>query len=198
MKKIVRATLCLALAAVMAGGCASGRTLPGPGESTGSLPDLRGRSVLVLPVQLREGVPAAATADEELSYALRARGSRVQWTFPPELESALRRSPGLPARMRDLPVGVFLQAEVKRIGDPLYGDIRRLTVLTGSELALIPVELRYADDGAYRLTAVLLTARDGRVSWLGVVQGKALAPEAPEALASVADALARAVLPLGS
>jgi hypothetical protein len=152
--------------------------------------------VLVLPVQLREGVPTDATVDEELSYALRARGSRVQWVFPPEVEAALRRSPGVQARTRDLPVGVFLQAEVRRIGDPLFGDLRRLTVLTGSELALIPVELRYAE-GGFRLTAALVNARDGRVAWLGVVQGSVLSPEAPEALASVADALARTLLPLG-
>ena len=191
--------LALALAtAWSAAGCASQpRGLPGPGEARGSVPDLRGTRVLVLPVQLRQGVPAGVTVDEELAFALRSRGETVGWVFPPEMEEALRRSPGMPARLVDLPVGMFLQAEVKRIGDPLYGEIRRLGALAGADVALIPIELRYDQEGAYRLTAALVSVLTGRVPWLGVVEGAEGGAEEPGTLASLADALALAVVPLG-
>ncbi len=191
------AVLPLALAVLMAGGCASHKGPPGPGESRGAVPDLRGHKVLVLPVQLREGVPAGVTPDEELAYAFRARGAGVQWAFPPDVEGALRRSPGLSARQRDLPVGIFLQAEVERIGDPLYGEIRRLAALVGADVALIPIELRYGQEGAYRITAALLSVATGRVAWLGVRMGATGGVEEPGTLASLAEALARALLPMG-
>ena len=91
----------------------------------------------------------------------------------------------------------FSQAEVERVGDPLYGDIRRLTALTGSDIALIPVELRFTAEGAFRLTSAILNPTTGRVLWFGVVEGGAGGVEEPGTLASVADALARTLLPLG-
>jgi hypothetical protein len=99
--------------------------------------------------------------------------------------------------MHDLPVDVFMRVEVERIGDPLYGDVRRLAALAGAEVALLPVELRYGEDGAYRLTAALVGVNTGRVAWLGVIQGSKGVPEDPSTLASVADALALAIVPVG-
>jgi hypothetical protein len=136
-------------------------------------------------------------ADDELNHALRTLGQGVEWIFPPEMDALLARSPGASARIRDLPVRVFLQAEVERIGDPLYGDLRRLSALTGAGLALIPVELRYSEAGAYRITAALVSLRSGRVNWVGVVEGDSRGADDPGALASVAERLARAVVPLG-
>ena len=178
-------------------GCASRGPAPEPGTEPGPPPDLRGRSVLVLPIQLLEGVPPGLTADAELAHALQSRGETVRWAFPPELERALARSPGLNARMYGLPVGSFLLAEVERVGDPLYGDVRRLTALVGSDIALIPVELRFLEEGAYRLTVALMNPTTGRVLWFGVVEGGSGGVDDPGTLASVADALARALLPLG-
>jgi len=121
----------------------------------------------------------------------------VTWVFPPDVDEILTRSPGVSARIRDLPVGVFLRTEVERIGDPLYGELRRLSALTGAGVALIPVELRFAEDGAYRMTAALVALRSGMVNWLGVVEGEEGPAKDPGALASVADRLARAILPFG-
>jgi hypothetical protein len=103
----------------------------------------------------------------------------------------------VPARIRDLPVQIFLQAEVNRVGDPLFGHLIRLRGLTGADVALIPVELRYAEVGSYQLAAALLDTRSGRVFWYGVVQGEPGAAEDISALASVSEALARVILPLG-
>ncbi|MGD8360992.1 MAG: hypothetical protein PVJ04_06135 [Gemmatimonadota bacterium] len=173
--------------------CASGGSASGQDETRGVVPDLRGRTVLVLPTQLRDRVPNGVTIDEEVAYALGARSDAIDWVFPEEVESILRRSPGIQAHTRSLPVEMFLQAEVKRVGDPLYGEIRRLTTLAGADIAIIPVLLRYGDDGAYHMVATLLEPVTGRVLWFATVDGAAGAPEEPGPLASVADALAKAV-----
>lgn len=181
----------LALAA-----CASGPEQLLPGEARGAVPDLRGRRVMVLPVQIRDGVPSGVTIDEEIAYALPAREEEVSWVFPPEVQGILRRSPGVEASLHGLAVGIFLQVEVRRIGDPLYGQIRRLTTLAGADVALIPVQLSYGADGRFSLAAAILTPVTGRVVWFGIIQGEEGAMDAPGTLASVTDALARAILPL--
>jgi len=181
---------------LLLGACASQSAPPAPGDVRGGMPDLRGHRVLVLPVQIRAGSPSGVTIDEEIAYALSTRGERVSWVFPDEVEATLRRSPGVQANLYNLPVGIFLQAEVNRIGDPLYGDIRRLTTLAGADIALLPIALEYGQ-GEYDLTAALLNPVTGRVLWFAVVQGGEGPAGAPATLASVSDALARAVLPLG-
>jgi len=187
----------MAATSLLMAACASGSAGSGPGETRGAVPDLRGRRVLVLPVQLREGVPPEVTVDEELAYALQARSDRVSWVFPAEVERMLRRSPNVQANLHNLPVGIFLQTEVRRIGDPLYGEIRRLTILAGADVAIIPVQLRYGDDGAYHLVTALLHPVTGRVLWFATIDGEAGASDSPGALATMADAYSRALVPLG-
>jgi len=142
-------------------------------------------------------VPQGVTADAELAHALRTRGEGVAWVFSPDMEEMLARSPSVTARLRDLPVRIFLQAEVNRIGDPLFGNLIRLGGLTGADVALIPVELRYQESGRFQLGAALIEVRNARVLWYGVVEGAVGEAEDPAALASVAEALARAILPFG-
>jgi len=79
---------------------------------------------MVFPVQIRTAVP----------------GDRLD--FPDELEALLARAPAVDSAVRGLPVGIFLSAEVQRIGDPLFGQLRRLGALSGSDIALIPVAVR--------------------------------------------------------
>ena len=177
--------------------CGSRAEPPKPGDTRGGVPDLRGRSVLVYPVQLLTAVPSGTSVDAELAHAFRARGPGVTWILPSQAEDALRRSPGLRARTRGLPVRVFLQAEVQRIGDPLFGEVARLATLTGADVALLPVELAYGEEGAYQLSAALIRVQTGHVLWFGMLQGAEGAPESPAALASVAETLARALVPMG-
>ena len=185
------------IGSLLAAACASGGNTSGPGETRGAVPDLRGRTVLVLPVQLKEGVPDGVTIDEEMAYALQARSERVSWVFPADVETILRRSPNVQANFRNLPVGIFLQAEVNRVGDPLYGEIRRLTTLAGADVAIIPVQLRYGDDQAYHLVTALLNPVTGRVYWFATIDGAPGPRESPGTLASLADAYSRALVPLG-
>lgn len=189
--KVLVAALTLLSAA-----CASDPSNSGLGETRGAVPDLRGRRVLVFPIQLRATIPSDVTADEEISFALRARSERVSWVFGAEVEEDLHRSPNVQGNLRNLPVGVFLQAEVKRIGDPLYGDIRRLTTLAGANVAVIPIQLSYGPDGAYHLVMTMIDPVTGRVLWFSTVHGQEGAEGSPGALASVADAASRALVPV--
>ena len=152
---------------------------------------------MVLPVQLKSMVPQGVTADPELAHSFRARGEGINWVFPPEIEEIVQRSPGVNAQINGLQVQVFLQAEVNRIGEPLYGQMIRLGGLTGADVAIIPVQLEYGEGGAYILRAAVLGTRTGRVSWYGVLEGEPGEPGDPATLASVTEKLARVVLPFG-
>jgi len=191
-RSVLLAGLLTALAA-----CASGSGESGPGETRGGIPDLRGRRVLVLPTQLRDEAATGATIDEEIAFALPARSERVSWVFPPEAEQILRRSPGIEANLWNLPVGVFLQAEVRRIGDPLHGDIRRLAALVNADLAVIPVQLTYGADEAYHLMVTIVDPIGAWVLFVTTVSGEAGSPGEAMPLASLADSLSRILVPLG-
>lgn len=152
---------------------------------------------MVLPVQSEVGVEG--DADAELAFALGAAESGVNWVFRSSLESALERSPGLNARTTGLPVGMFLRREVSRVGDPLYGDLRRLGAVVNAEVALIPVMVVPSEPDeaglmALESTAVMIDVRSGRVLWFGVVAGEPGELSNPGVLASAMDRLARRLL----
>ncbi len=177
-------------------GCAARQVELEAGSESGSVPDLRGRRVMLFPVQMVRGIAGGLDPELELAFALTGRGSQVLWVLPGEMRSAVARSPGLQMEVDALPVGIFLQAEVERVGDPLFGYLRRLAALTGADLALIPVQVRYREavdtiPGATEIVAALLSARNGRVYWFGIVEGQGGGPDDPGSLASAADALAR-------
>lgn len=159
------------------------------------IPDLTGRTVMVLPVQAVGRV--GGDPDAELAFALQSRMDRVDWVMPEALRGAVKASPSLDVRLEGLPVGMFLRTEVERVGDPLFGILRRLGALTGGEAALIPVQVGYladpagAGEGTARVTAALLDVRSGYVLWFGVEEGEPGAAEDVAVVASAFDALAR-------
>lgn len=190
--------------ATLATGCAGGGAeggggaTPTPTAGYGAVPDLSGRTVLLLPAQSVEA--GVGSPDPELAFSIQERGGRVRWVLPSELRQALSRSPGVPSDPDRLPVGNFLRAEVRRVGDPLYGDLRRLGALVSAESALIPVAVRRREvgpegEGVVEISAALVDIRSGRVHWFGVVEGEAGAPGAPGPMASAAAALIRRMAP---
>lgn len=191
-----RLTAVGALLALAFSGCARKAEPPSPGTSQGTPPDLRGSRVLVLPVQQNRGVPG--NPDAELAFGLQERGQGVTWVLPKDLEQALSTSPGMDVSIHAMPVGMFAGGEVRRVGDPLYGQLRRLSALTDASVALIPLRaLAMADpDGtvAVQVWATLIHVRTGRVLWFGVVEGDRTAPDDPRGLASAMDKLARTLL----
>jgi hypothetical protein len=100
--------------------------------------------------------------------------------------------------MRGLQVSQFLQAEVKRIGDPLFGDLLRLGVLVDAEVALLPVQTALQTvpdkDPTVRLWTTLIDIRSGRVLWFSVLDGEAAPSGDPRGLASVVEELTREML----
>lgn len=193
------AALCATLMLMVALGACGSSTVeaPSPGNTRTLPPDLRGLTVMVLPVQSEAGV--TGDVDAELAFAIRAVEGDVTWVFPPRLEAALERSPGLDARTTGLPVARFLRTEVERVGDPLYGYLRRLAAVVNADVALIPVQVAPGPPDENGLTALeasvaMISVRSGRVLWFGVVDGDVGELGSPEVLASAMERLARRLL----
>lgn len=196
-------SLALLWTAACGGSGGDGELVPRPGLQYGAMPNLQGREVMVAPFQVRLGVPSEVQPEAELAFALRQRAGEVRWFLPDTLRAITGRNPGIDIALERLPVTSFLQAQVERVGDPLYGHLRRLNALTGVPLVLIPVRLRYrsrtqvVDDRvlepAMEITATLVHVRSGRVLWYGIVDGAPGEPNDPRTLASAVDALARVV-----
>jgi len=183
--------LVLLVAACATGDPADVPTLPAVG--------LAGERVLLFPVQrdLVEG-----DADREMVFAIRGRSGSSSWVFPDEIRNGVARSPSLSVPVDDLPVDIFFQAEVERVGDPLYGMIRRAASLSGARRAVIPLSVSYrAPDaerpGAVEVFGLLLDVVTGRVLWLGTEEGAAGGSDDPGGLARSMEAFAGRFLPAG-
>jgi hypothetical protein len=137
----VRRTLFAVGAATLLSSCGGRSTPPPPGTTRGVPPDLRGSRVILLPVQVVSGVPGDIYA--ELVFNLTDKGRDVDWVLRDEVDEILARSPGIQARTQGLPVGIFLQAEVERVGDPLFGHLRRMAALVDAEAILLPVQATF-------------------------------------------------------
>lgn len=192
-----RAARLAPLALLALTGCARTVDPPAPGESRGWVPDLRGQQVMVLPFQIQEG--PVADADAELAFALEGTGPSVTWVLPADIREALRASPALDAPLDGLPVDVFLRTQVDRLGDPVYGVLRRLGAVTGADLALLPVAVFQRAEApevppSVQVSAALMDVRTGRVIWYGVEAAPGSSGD-PAVLAAAMDRLARRLAP---
>ena len=198
-RQMGRAGLAYAMLAAVAA-CGGGTSpAPQPGQMRGVPPDLRGRRVMLLPVQQVLGV--RGDADAELTFALEDLGRDVDWILEEEIAAVLARSPAFDARTRGLPVGRFLQAEVRRVGDPLFGLLRRLAALVDAEWILIPIaasfepnQLVEGSTPRVRLTLALIEPRSGRVVWFGIEEGGDFPQGDPRGLASAVEKAAGTLL----
>jgi hypothetical protein len=95
-------------------------------------------------------------------------------------------------------VGIFVQAEVQRVGDPLYGELRRIAALVNAEAVVLPVqatlEVTPGEDPKIRLWTALIDVRSGRVPWFAVLEGGAFPQGDPRALASAVEEVSRSLL----
>jgi hypothetical protein len=198
-----RAAVLAGLALAFLAAC--GGPPPEPPLSTIPSAGMAGQRMLVLPVQ-RPG-DYEAEADDELAYALQARDGTENWVFPDEARRTLARSPGLDASVDGLPVDMFLRADVERVGDPLYGMLRRVTAVTGSNRVLIPVGISYREaepdreppieEPAVEVLAAVVDVVSGRVVWLDVTRGEVEDRNDPAGLPRAMEALAASLLPAG-
>jgi hypothetical protein len=189
-------SLLIVCALAAAAACGGTAPPPEPGTIRGMAPDLRGVRVVLLPVQQNYAVPG--DPDAELAYGLRERGRDVIWISADEVDQMLARTPGMQTRTRGLPVGIFTQAEVDRIGDPLFGELRRIAALANAEAIVVPVQMAVAaapgEEPRVRTWTALIDVRSGRVPWFAVLEGGAFPSGDPRALASAVDQVARSLI----
>ena len=187
----------ISLAACGGGGATSA---PVPGAAPTNPPLLSSRRVMVMPVQGTVGV--VGDLDAELAFALESRSRDVLWIPSTRVREAARMAPGMRIPLDTLPVEQFLQAEVRRIGDPLYGILRRAAAVTDAEVALIPVQVRARPDapgtpGAVEVRVALIRVLTGDVLWFGAEEGRPGAGDDPAAIASAMETMARRLAPGG-
>lgn len=209
----MKRSLILAVAVVCA--CSSRPAPPSADTEQRPFPDISGRSVLLLPVQAnvpvigvsesgdstRSLTPLTAAErlalEAELGFWLAELAPRVRWVMPDAIDQAARRSRLLEVYPRELAVHDFLRARLTHIGDPLYGDLRKLNTLFDTRVALIPVgAVRVPEPGGsdrVHMAVALIDSFGGNVLWYGVVAGDEAGPDAAAALASTAQALAKLI-----
>lgn len=159
---------------------------------------MTGATVMVLPAQPGPGGGLAAEPvpglDREITFWLGERAPRVNWVFPDELERILARTPSLEIDLHALAVSAFHRAQVRNIGDPLFGNLNALGALTNARAALVPVAAAWVPDGQgsgrVEVSLALIDNRTGRVIWFGVAAGEPAPEGSREAAASAAEALA--------
>ncbi len=158
-------------------------------------PSLDGQRVMVLPV------PAGAPAelDAELHFWLGQRAPDIDWVPAHELQRALDRAPAFRVPLDSLPREIVdAGRRAPYLVDPAYGALRRLGAIVDALVAVMPVAVRQVGDepgSALELDAALVGVRGGRVIWITTVTGRSADGSAAGAVAAVAEALARAVVP---
>lgn len=181
----------LALALVSACGSRGGDQTPGPPPPA---PNLSGQRVMLLPAR----APAPERLDAELAYWLDDRLPTVEWLLPAELQAAADRTPAWRLRLTALERPILeMGGNDRRIIDPLYGSLRQLGALVNADYALVPVEVEERADSSgvqIDLTVAVVDIRGGRVLWFHRTRGERN-PSQAVAVASVAEAVARSLLP---
>lgn len=192
--------------------CASSPAPPAADAQQQPFPDIGGQRVMLLPVQrVVPAVSPPASADTsrsalalsaeslraleaELAYWLPEHAGRVGWVLPDAIERAAEGSAAIEISVRELPVRDFQRSRLQSIGDPLYGDLRRLAVLTNARLALLPIGAVWIPEiggtGRVHVAAALIDTMGGRVLWYGVAAGSAGSIDDDAVVASAARALA--------
>lgn len=178
------------------------------GAPRGVLAPLVSEALVVLPVQtLRASVPEWAdkigdrraylsTLDDEIAFAVRERGLRGQWAFPPDLARSARRNPGYtvdPYTIALDPLKPVERDSDKLVGEPLAGQLRAFTGLFNARYALVPVELGLVPDqagGRATLHVVVIDTRGARLTWKGDVSGDGVKDFSPAVAAGLAGRVA--------
>jgi len=176
--------------------------------SQGPLSPLASEPLVVLPVQTmrmtvpdwsdKVGDPRAylAKVDDEIAFAVRERGIRGKWAFPPDLARSARRNPTYAVDPYTIALGPLAPVERdpdKLLGEPLAGQLRAFTGLHDARFAFVPVELRLApDSGGARATlhVVVIDTRLRTLRWTGDVSGDVVRSFSPAVAAGIAGRVA--------
>jgi hypothetical protein len=204
MNKIICRALSVMIVTAGCGGARPQTTPPPP--TTQPAPVMAGQTVMFFPVQYGSVPVADITAqhfaiereklDSEIAYWLPQLANNVQWVMPATIQRAITRSPTLQIDIHNLAVGSFQRAQVKRIGDPLFGDLRKLAAVLDARFAVIPVAAERIGategDARVQVATAVIDALNGTVLWFGVIESAADALGTEAGTASAAQAFARA------
>ena len=70
-------------------GCGGQQSAPEAGDYLGAVPDLMGRTVMVLPAQIVDWVPEPVAP--EIVFALEEHGEGIDWVMPNQIRRAATR-----------------------------------------------------------------------------------------------------------
>jgi hypothetical protein len=137
-----------------------------------------------------------STVDDEIAFAVRERGLRGKWAFPPDLARSARRNPTHAADPYTIALDPLAPVERdpdKIIGEPLAGQLRTLAGLWDARYALVPVELRLTPDPAgarATIHLVVIDVRAARLQWKGDVIADPVRTFSPAVAAGIAGRVA--------
>jgi hypothetical protein len=113
------------------------------------------------------------------------------------VERALQGAGRIEVDARSLSVRDFQRARLRSIGDPLYGELRRVGALLDARLAILPLGAVWITEqtgvGRVHISVVLIDTFGGDVLWQGVVAGAPGARGDAATIASTAQALAQLI-----
>lgn len=221
--RIVALAGCLVLVAVL---------IPGPDAGAQErIPRLQpGMPIALLPVQSVRPLPgggwpggadsrseAMEALNAELNFAVQESGRLDAWESPGEVVRALRRNPMLKVEPRRLAWRVPLRPGEGVISEPLRGQLRSISAITNTRLAILPLttwyetpdttdrsENEHADEappegatarGWATVEVVVVDTRAGAVLWRGRIRGAMAPPDSPAALATLASRLVAVLMP---
>ena len=200
------------VAAAVIVACANPPTnqVPAAGEQVSAtaarpLERMAGQELLVLPVQYvsfhntlgwQQSVPDAsaylAKLDTVIASTFTARGLGQAWTFGPEVARAARLNSIVMPNARGL-AAEWLRGRLlpdQTVREPLASQVRSLVGLKGSRYALLPVEIRFEDQGAgtgvATMRLVMIDSRLAQVRWVGEIRTDPARTFSPALAASIA------------
>lgn len=152
------------------------------------LATMAAQPVVVVPVQrlraddatgwLAAAGPAPAllrALDDEITFAVRERGTASAWALPPDVVRTARRSPTLGIDPYVMPVDALLGRVPAELPPALIQPLRGIAALGGQRYVLVPAELRFArradGQGVAVLHVALVDTRGARQVWAGDVHG---------------------------
>jgi hypothetical protein len=156
-------------------------------------------TVMLLPAQSGMGEPVAGL-DAELAFFLAEQAPRVQWVSSDVVKRRAANSRSINVHPEALSVSQFASAQIRRIGDPLWGDLRLLGEVVNARYAVLPFAAGYTKVAATQnvrveIGAALIDTGNGNVLWIGYAAGDAGPQDSPSLAASAARALARKFAP---